>query len=293
MKYLHKTHTLSTTHAAVIALTLMTAMISLNSCRSNKIDIQQPDSTAIANADFVTRVNFNRLTTSGLRARVNMSMARGEGRVNVGGRLRMKRNEIIQVSIMPYGLVEVGILEITPDYLLLVDKWGKQYVQAKWKDIKALERANIDFYAFQALFWEELFIPGKKDRAGKDDFDITPLDETTRLQPTLKAASQKDVSLAFVARTLSGLIQQTVVTTPAQSDLRFEWTYSNWTNLEGKDFAAVMTASITSQGKNVQATFKLSSLEADNKMKDIRTNINKDRYTKVDIEAILNRIMSL
>lgn len=275
---------------AALAILLL---LPFSGCRSKKEIVTPTDPATLATRSHVERVNYNRLPATGVRAKLDFSLFRGKNKISVAGRLRMKRDDIIQVSIMPHGLVEIGILELTPDYLMVVDKWGKQYVKAKWSEVKALERANIDFYAFQALFWEELFVPGRKDQAAVEDFDVNELGDIMRLQPTTTAATQKDAQLAFIARTFSGLIQQTVVTMPENSDLRFEWNYSNWVNFEGKDFPSLMTANIDAGSNNIKATLKISGLQSDPDMKDLRTKLNSGRYHKVDMERILSRIMTL
>ena len=282
-------HALRTAAAATLALALAAVMLTVGACRSHKEATTDP--TAAAQADPVTRVNLNRLTATALRGKISLTVRHGQNKLNVGGRLRMKRNEVVQLSLMPYGLVEVGVVELTPDYFLLVDKWGKQYVRARWSDVKAFDRANIDFYTFQALFWEELFIPGKRDKAPAADFDVTLEGETMRLQPTTKAVSQKDATLAFTATTVNGLIRQTRVTAPG-STLRFEWNYSDWTNIERRDFPGTMEVALRTDHLDVGATFRLSSMQADAKMKDIRTSVNTDYYRQVDIESILTHLMS-
>ncbi len=283
---------LAATTTMLVAAALAT-MFTVTSCRSRQTTIDTTDPTLVAHADHVTRVNLNRLTAPAVRGRMNLTLRQGKNKLSVGGRIRMKRNEVVQLSLMPHGLVEVGILELTPDYFLLLDKWGKQYVKAEWSDIKALERANIDFYAFQALFWEELFVPGKKDKALKEDFDVQEMGESMRLQPTRKALKQRDAELAFVANTINGLIGQTVVTSPENEALRFEWNYADWFSLGQKDFPSTMTVNVRTERIDVGATFKLSSMQPDENMKDIRTIVNTDRYRKVEIESILTRIMAM
>ena len=294
MKSLFSSQTRNSSVVSVfVAVAIAALTFTLGSCRSKKVEVVPTDPSVLANADPVTRVNYNRVPFTGIRSKVDLTISRGSNRISVGGRLRMKRNEIIQVSIMPHGLVEIGILELTPEYFMVVDKWGKQYVKEKWSSMKALSRANIDFYSFQALFWEELFVPGRGERALREDFEVSELGETMRLQPTAKAASRDDVELAFVARTLSGLIQQTVVTASGRSDLRFAWNYNDWVNLNGKDFPGTMVADINVGSNEVKATFGLVGLQVDEKLGNLNTKINTDRYRKVDFESILTRIMAM
>ena len=44
---------------------------------------------------------------------------------------------------------------MTPDYFMLIDKMGKQYVKAAYRDVSFLRNADVDFYTIQAYFWDE------------------------------------------------------------------------------------------------------------------------------------------
>lgn len=92
-------------------------------------------------------------------AKLSLTLLNGDKSVAVGGALRMKRDDVIQISLVTFGILEVARIEATPDYFLLVDKMGKQYVKAAYNDVPFLKSANVDFRTLQAYFWNEQTAP--------------------------------------------------------------------------------------------------------------------------------------
>ena len=88
-------------------------------------------------------------------AKVRLELASNGKSTSVGGMLRMKRNDVIQLSLVTFGVLEVARIEMTPDYFLLVDKMGRQYVKASYNDVSFLRDADVDFYTIQSYFWNE------------------------------------------------------------------------------------------------------------------------------------------
>lgn len=264
---------------------LVGTVLLLAGCRSKKDVIDTPtDPAALAAADPVTRVNINRIQATGIRSKINLRLESGSGHVSVSGKMQMVRDDVIHISITPHGLFEIGVLELTPEYLLVVDRWHKQYFRAKWKDIKSLHSAGVDFYAFQALFWEELYVPGQKSLPTASEFTVSDQGQTMRLSPRTRG----DVNFDFLAQALNGLITQTAVTTPQQSDLRLEWNYSEWTSLGRQQYPGRMVVGIGVSKRRYSATFSFSRPTVDNDMKDVRTKLDTSRYSAVEFDYIIN-----
>lgn len=72
--------------------------------------------------------------------------------VSPTGKLRMQRDEVVQLNLTMMGM-NVATLEFTPDSVLLIDRFNKQYVHTRYEEIEALRQRGIDFAAMQALFW--------------------------------------------------------------------------------------------------------------------------------------------
>ena len=118
--------------------------------------------------EYVRKVNDNAVYAKNIVSKIDLTL-NAQGRdINVSGRLSMRRDEVIRITITPFGLMEVGRLEFTPEYVLLINRMEKEYVKATYNDVDFLKANGLDFYALQALFWNELFQPSKKNLTDTD-----------------------------------------------------------------------------------------------------------------------------
>lgn len=112
---------------------------------------------------FVEKVNDRKVTADNIVADLTFSATMGSKDVSVPGSLHMRKDQMIRLQLfVPFIHTEVGRLEFTPDYVLVVDRLHKQYVKADYNKLDFLRANGLDFYALQALFWNQLFLPGKK-----------------------------------------------------------------------------------------------------------------------------------
>lgn len=106
--------------------------------------------------------------------------------INVDGKIQLRYGEVMRVLITPYGLMEVARLEFTPDYVMLVNRMGNEYVKVSYDDLNAMGGTSIDFNKLQNVVWKQSFIPGNKiDLA----FDIPGVSGKTGLTLTLGKVS--------------------------------------------------------------------------------------------------------
>ena len=100
-------------------------------------------------------LDANQQKETSVTAKLRLDLSSGERSLSVGGMLRMKRNDVIQLSLVTFGILEVARIEMTPDYFMIVNKMERQYVKAAYSDVPFLKRSNIDFRMIQAFFWNE------------------------------------------------------------------------------------------------------------------------------------------
>lgn len=153
-------------YIALVALTL-------TACRSSKSAVKGPDANTSASTKTthitnntaalasVQKVAAMHLNQQGVTASTKVRLSGVGGKdLSVNGKLQMKRNDVIRLSLRFLGM-EVGLMEFTPNDVLVVDRINKQFVRAKYGEVSFLRQAGLDFYALQSLFWNELFIPGQ------------------------------------------------------------------------------------------------------------------------------------
>lgn len=88
-------------------------------------------------------------------AKLGLTLVTNDRSVALGGALRMKRNDVIQLSLITFGILEVARIEMTPDYFMIINKMERQYVKAAYSDVSFLKDAGIDFRTIQSYFWDE------------------------------------------------------------------------------------------------------------------------------------------
>jgi hypothetical protein len=117
-------------------------------------------------------------------------MNTGKKKISVPASLHMRKDDVIRIQLfVPIIGTEVGRLEFTKDYVLIIDRLHKQYIKADYSKIDFLQNRGVGFYVLQALFWNQLFIPGTK-KVGEEQL------------------SQYDVDLKFAGTTLPVLLRQ-------------------------------------------------------------------------------------
>lgn len=270
----------------------------LASCHSNKSAMTGGGSALPGNVNnaeaalsrIVESVNQNRQTEEYVTSKMSLNLSDGSKKVSVGGTLRMKRNDVIQLSLVALGIMEVGRLEMTPDYLLVMDRMGKQYVKVNYKDVPFMKEAGIDFYTFQSLFWDELFLFGDKgSRPDEKRFKKSLADGLVKLVNT----DSHQMVLTFLADATDALVKQTSVASRKQADdAVLDWQYQAHTQLGKKNFPSQMKIQVNIPKKPLQALISLSNVKANDSW-ETRTEINNKRYKEVTLEEVMERIMKL
>ncbi len=241
-------------------------------------------------AKAVDIINANRQTETTLTAKASIKLQAGEKSAGVSGTLRMKRDDVIQLSLAFLGLMEVGRLEITPDYFLLIDRMNHQYVRVAYSQVPFFQQSGIDFHTFQSLFWGELFLPGD---AGKAPQSQSYEQEIAGDTLSLTSEVRRQAALHFVASLSRALLLQTsVVARDSHADPLMSWDYSNYKSFCGKQFPTGMLMKLSAGTLKAQVTLSLSNLK-NNSDWQTRTEVNTKKYKQVSIESIIRRLASL
>ncbi len=247
------------------------------------------ENAAMAMERVVQSVNDNRHTTECLTARLSLALEAGGKSVSVGGHLRMKRDDVIQISLVAMGLLEVGRMEITKDYFMIVDRMGQQYVKAPFDDISFMHHNGINFFTFQSLFWDELFVLGD----GKGEAPTTKRFQKSMEGDNVKLVNQSDsqVVLTFLADAVKGLLRRTSFSGRDEETAVLDWQYQEYGELNRKPFPSRMQVRLNHRSKPVTATFNLSNIKAESDWQT-RTTLGK-KFKEVSVETVFNRIMNL
>ena len=197
----------------------------------------------------------------------------------------MKRNELIQLSFTFLGF-EVGRMEFTPTEVLLVDRANKRYVRGTYADIEALKEAGLNFTTLQALFWNELFVPGTTDIASHyADFKIKREGDETVFTLTETPL----VNYEFRTETALQHLTRTTVLHKTKGASAY-CAYDNFTTIDNTPFPQLISFGISGQN-NLGMTLELSRI--DFKSAAPTPTTLSSRYTSMESKDLLSLISKL
>lgn len=246
---------------------------------------------------FVQKVSDQKVYAKNIVSGLSFTANMDGKSITLPGALRMRRDQVIRLQIfIPYIGTEAARIEFTPDYVLVVDRLHKQYVKGDYNQLDFLRNNGLSFYSLQALFWNQLMLPGT-NRVSEVDlakFDVN-LDGMGQNVPIML----KNGNLAFTwqANRNSGLIAQAVVayTSRSQGNSTLTWKYDNFKALGAKSFPATQEFSFATNATKQarKATVKLA-LDALKTSDDWETNtVVSSKYKKVEVQDILGKLLEM
>ena len=265
-------------------------MVSCGTKKQATTSAEGAETTLTPLQNIVQNVNANRLDASCVTAKINLSLLKDNKSTSIGGTLRMKRDDVIQLSLVTFGILEVARVEVTPDYFMAIDKMGRQYLKASFSDVPFLKTAGVDFHTLQALFWDELFLLDGSNALPKEkQFVKTQEGDNVRLTN----ADSRLAVLDFLVHSSTGLIRQTSVS-PHKTGASpyFTWDYAEFGQLGSKSFPVRHIISMSNGSKPIKATLSLSNLKNESGW-ETRTDISGRSYKEMSVDKILSYIMKL
>lgn len=277
---------------AALALPLL-----LSSCGSKKKAVaeQAKPLTAeqIENRDFIAKVKDNALSKRFITSKVKFSVEVGAQKLTLTGNLKMKRDDCIRLQLMAFGFVEAGRIELTPEYVLIMDRINKQYLKAPYVQVDFLRNNGLDFNAMQALFWNELSKPKQ--------YAVTKGADTTIVYNMIESGDDMVISLeegkmeySWLAGKSDGQIKMANMVYKdklTNSVSQLNWDYQDFKDVSGKPFPSKSLVTLTTPKKEVKLGMTLNYIGHDSEW-ETRTEVS-NKYREVMVDEILRRFMSL
>ncbi len=217
----------------------------------------------------------------------SFSLQLGEKDFSIGGNFRMKKDDVIQLSLVGFGIIEGGRIEFTRDSVLLVDRLHHQYISVAYNDVAFLRESQVDFYTLQALFWNELILPGLQHvtPAEARHFDISREGDSV----VLTGDGNRRLAYRFFTSLVTGLLERTEIS--SRSDYRLDWTYGDFVDLGGAKYPAQMRIELFGLRTSAVMTLSLNRIGTDSGWAT-RTQVSK-RYERVDPAKLIDRLMKM
>ena len=289
------TDNISVISATIDSLAQDSAKVTCNSDSKAKGD-------SIANAEIIARqqrINYIRqvydkaVYVQNISSRISLGI-QGMGKdVTLDGRLQMRRDKVIRLTIVPFGLMEVARLEFTPAYVLLIDRIHKEYVKASYNDVAFLKTEGLTFYSLQSLFWNELFQPGK---AKLSDGDLSLYTTTDLSNGGKKINFQHDKMNFSWSTDNKAFIKATEIAYGAKTKMasNVKVSYDNFTPVGVKSFPKHECITFNTKA------FSTGTMSLDINMGNISTDANWDattnissNYKQISAEEFFERLSKL
>lgn len=285
-------------------LPILFLLLTLSACRSTRsvttdaptpiTDVKGTSAAAEQAAAYKARVLAAAQRTGCLTAKVKFQLTGNAvgsmADMTVSGTLRMKRDDVVQLSLRALG-IEVGRLEFSPQDVLLIDRMGKRYVRAKYSDVAFLRQAGLDFHAVQALFWNELFLPGTQNaEAALPHFAV----ETAKNQTLLRAEGAGHLAYTFHTQSANARVARVEVQPQQKASAAqgtFVWTYDKFGQVAGSLFPAQMACTVTLGTKQAGFNLALSSFDTQDGW-DAHTSVSS-KYKEQDANALFRQILGM
>lgn len=265
----------------------MVLVLLASSCSSTKTVKKSVSIEGMTETEYVETVISNASDRSALTAKMALTLnLDGKGDTKVNGTLRIKRGEVIQLSIAPFLGIEVARAEFSPNGILVIDRMNKRYVQVSFADLGTLLKVDWNFHTLQALFLNELFIPGKLQLTSKDvsAFGLEQL-------PTgiwLDVKKSKRFRYRFLTEAPSGLLLKSRIELDG-TPYGLSWDYADFQPLDEGRFPSVMNLLLNGGKRPVKVAFKLSRLSTNSDW-EAHTQVS-DKYEKVELEDLMKILL--
>ena len=274
-------------------LALVVVPFLFGGCKSKQAVVETPKPPTVEEMQqqtFLQKVNDNAQYAKFITSKVKFSIEVGVQRLTLTGNLKMKRDDCIRLQLMAFGFVEAGRIELTPEYVLIMDRINKQYLKATYSSVDFLRNSGLNCYTLQALFWNELFVPGQSkvtDELLKGmDADLSGEDAIISLENgkmQYRWLATKDMARIRMANI--------IYSDQFRGNTQLNWDYEDFRAMDRKFFPCDHHISFTTPDKEVKLGMMINYIKHDDGW-DTRTDVSSS-YREVSVDEILRRFMAL
>lgn len=274
---------------AAAAMTI--AMVASCGGSTRKVVNETPNAQVVVQKqEFLQKVSDNAQHARFVTSKVKFSVEVGSQQLTLTGNLKMKRDDVIRLQLMAFGFVEAGRLEFTKDYVLVMDRINKQYLRVPYQQLEFMRNSGLDFYALQALFWNELFQPGKTRMT--DEMLKSYATDMEGEDAVISMESGK-LSYRWLADKDNALVKMANILYKDRyrGNYQLNWDYVDFKQNGRKKFPMDHKVKFTTPDKEVKFEMMLNYLGADEDW-ETRTEVS-GKYREVSVDEILRRFMAL
>ncbi len=252
-------------------------------------DTTKTSTAVLQKQEFLQQVVGHAQQAEFLTSKVKFSLEAGNQKISLSGSLKMRRDDVIRLQLTAFGgLVEAGRLEFTEDYVLLMDRINKQYVKVDYNQLDFLRNNGLNFHALQALFWNELFQPGKTTLTDAMLADFTA--DFSGTDAVITTAKNR-LHCRWHADKTTAQLNSACMEYGGEGTYQLDWGYSNFKPTDGSPFPYTHNITLHTPYKTIMLGLTLNELSYDRDW-EARTSVSS-KYREVTIDQILRRLTAL
>ena len=224
------------------------------------------------------------------RTRVQLNMGSESSSVSVNANMRIRRGELIRLSVAPVLGIEVARMDITPKGVLVIDRMNRRYVEIGFAVVADILKVEVDFNALQSLFLNEIFLPGRESLTVEDavKFDLSEQDGRAHLQVKDSRSQMKDSRYSFFTSATDGRLEETVI---SLKDLPYalHCRYTDFTMVGSDVFPQSIELTPEGTQKKYSLGLKLSRIGTDSGW-DAKSEVPA-KYRKMTVQEVIQLII--
>lgn len=263
------------------------ATVILASCSTSRSNVKLPEVGGLTGQAYMEKVIELAPQWKSLSGKVALTLNLGsQGNTKMNATMRLMRDQSIRFTVAPLLGIEMARLEISPDGVLLLDRLHKRYCQIPFSELSEKTGISVDFNAFQSLFLNEMFLPGKERLTTADAGDFT-LSLNDKKGVDITPRKKAKLTFQFLASATDGLLWQTLIQMSG-TPYALRWKYDTFEDVEGRSFPKHMNASAEGLSKNTGMDMKFSKLTVGGDW-DARTTI-PDSYSRIELKQVIDML---
>lgn len=232
--------------------------LSFTGCKSTKKVGTVEASGAKAHNEFFTLMQEQAFKYETLTARLNVDLHLPGNSMSSRVDLKMIKDSAFQLSVQPFLGIEVFRAEISVDSVKVIDRMNKRYVAENYANLKGQTPIEFNFYNLQALFTNQLFLPGQQEISPKQyrRFKLKQEGAVSRIEV-------KDV-IGLLYTFVADGEEKILSTHIAEPSVRYalQWDYADFRLADGHPFPMKMDVQVMKEGISQGGlTFHFSRLQ--------------------------------
>lgn len=255
------------------------------SCSTSRKTLRNTMIGELSGTDYMEKVIEWTPSRENVTARAKIELNAGASPMSVNANLRIRRGEIIRISVTPFLGIEVARIDITPKHILAVDRMNKRYVEVGFSEISGMLNTELDFNIIQSLMLNEIFLPGK-DKLSLSDADRFMLSPSGN-QACLQVKGTRRIEYSFFTSAADGRLEETVASLKG-APYSLHCRYDDFIMLGSDVFPQSIDMYADGTGKKYSLNMKLSRIGTDSDW-DAETELSS-KYKKMSLQELLTKL---